>query len=159
MIRRVTAKCGFLVSLACILVLVRLSADVATAQAKSVGRTPPAYPVMTRPLQVQSVALQGAARPGSLGMACVCVVVQSSNGLVAGLTLNNFKVDARRFGATGFRALVPRTVWHLGKGAYNIYVTPTGGPGTSWRAGEYVISVTVTVGALEGGSVTTVTIK
>lgn len=103
------------------------------------------------PAQVQSVALSRAARAGNERPGAVHVVVQSADGLVTGLTLDNFTARALQAppGGSSIRAVRVHSSGG-GRGIYLLDIVPT--EGGTWMEGDYVISTSVHGKSLEGAS-------
>lgn len=107
-------------------------------------------------LLVQSVASARTASPGNVDVASLYVTVQSSAGLLDGLTASNFSVFAEQLPPQGCLVSVSQ-LRTQNSGVYRLDVVP-GVAGCTWRAGDYVLSVSVRSGSQSGAALTVMAI-
>ncbi len=108
-------------------------------------------------LLVQSVVSARTAGPGNVDAASLYVTVQSSAGLLDGLTASNFSVFAEQLPPQGCLVSVSQ-LRTQNPGVYRLDVVP-GVAGCTWRAGDYVLSVSVRSGSQSGAAVVLMTIR
>jgi hypothetical protein len=101
-------------------------------------------------LLVQAVASSRTASPGNVDTASLYVTVQSSTGLLEGLTASNFSVFAEQLPPQGCLVNVTQ-LRTQNPGVYRLDIVP-GAAGCTWRAGDYVLSVTVRAASQSGAA-------
>lgn len=107
-------------------------------------------------LLVQSVVSARTASPGNVDTVSVYVTVQSSAGLIDGLAASNFSVFAEQLPPQGCLVSVSQ-LRTQNPGVYRLDIVP-GVAGCTWRAGDYVLSVSVRSGSQSGAAVALMTI-
>ncbi|OGF54097.1 MAG: hypothetical protein A2Z21_08375 [Candidatus Fraserbacteria bacterium RBG_16_55_9] len=108
-------------------------------------------------LLIQAVASSRTAGPGSTDIASIYVTVQSSAGLMDGLTDASFSVFAEQIPAQG--CLVNLVQVRTGRlGVYRLDIVP-GVSGCFWRLGDYVLSVSVRSGSQSGAALVIMTLQ
>ena len=102
-------------------------------------------------INAHATALSSAA-PNNTNSAAVYVTVQSSTGLVSGLTSNNFTIFAEELAPDGCRVGFPNNnVRSNNPGVYRVDIVP-GNSGCTWERGRYVFSVSVNNGSQAGAA-------
>lgn len=108
-------------------------------------------------LLVQAAVSSRSSGPGNTDIASIYVAVQSSAGLLDGLTEANFSVFAEQIPAQG--CLVSMAQVRTGRpGVYRIDIVP-GVAGCFWRLGDYVLSISVRLGSQSGAALAIMTIR
>lgn len=110
-------------------------------------------------LLVNAVATPFTAATNNADRVFVYVTVQSSAGLVGGLTGANFVVFAEQLAVGGcLVSLVQSRQDESRPGVYRLDLVP-GAPNCTWQHGTYVLSVSVKIGSQSGASLASMTIN
>ena len=103
-------------------------------------------------LLLQAAVSSRTASPGDVDSASLYVTVQSSSGMLDGLTASNFTVFAEQLPPQG--CLVNVTQLRTSNpGIYRLDIVP-GVAGCTWRVGDYVFSIGVRAGSQSGAALT-----
>jgi hypothetical protein len=107
-------------------------------------------------LLVQATVSPRSAAPGNTEFASVYATVQSSSGLMEGLSASNFTVFAEQLPPQGCLVNVTQ-LRTTNPGVYRLDIVP-GVAGCLWRRGEYVLSISVRSGSQSGAGLAILTI-
>ncbi|MGI9324808.1 MAG: hypothetical protein ACR2PZ_06280 [Pseudomonadales bacterium] len=109
-------------------------------------------------LSVHAVGHPTVARSENKEAASLVLAVNSSNGPVTDLTMDNFQPKAGPVAAFGCEVELTRVVSNF-PGRYLLDVVPiTSNPDCEWKSGRYVIAVHVSTASMAGTGVTDLTI-
>lgn len=110
-------------------------------------------------LLVSAVASPFTAATNNADRAFVFVTVQSSAGLVGGLSGINFVVFAEQLAVGGCLVSVIQSRQDENRpGVYRLDLVP-GAPNCTWQHGTYVLSVSVKIGSQSGAALASMTIN